>query len=319
MPEDQNANGEHWTKESIAIFKQLGWSQRGSSNFDIECSMHTTRRGQGHGIDSFFTYYDPYYQSEQGVLVESKNWQFKSITSEAIKKWFKQITDCMECIQVSNTIQQITTAPVKNAVLMCWANDEYNHDEFVKRLKNVRLNNKKYECNIFVASNYEILRWCSLINTINQIKIISQDFKIIYPNVSTLGTNLVKAEHITLLHLYSKYIFAQAKVEVNSGRIRETRDQLIVFSFDTVTAQSLDFLYDLIRQLNLQDAQDYIFYFYEREVGIRHIVQEFHSRIEGQVRGDINNPSNIMIKYLDIFDGLRSIPDGIINFDGGEI
>ena len=28
MPENQNANGEHWTRESVAIFKQLGWTSK---------------------------------------------------------------------------------------------------------------------------------------------------------------------------------------------------------------------------------------------------------------------------------------------------
>jgi len=81
MPENQNTTGESWTRESVAILKQLGWTQKGSCNFDIECMHHTSnRKGQAHGVGSFFEYYDPYCKSQQGILVESKNWQFKSIT-----------------------------------------------------------------------------------------------------------------------------------------------------------------------------------------------------------------------------------------------
>ena len=88
MPENQNANGEHWTRESVSILKQLGWTQRGSCNFDIECIHHVKeRKGQKHGVDSFFEYYDPYYKSTQGILVESKCWEFKSITTANIKKY----------------------------------------------------------------------------------------------------------------------------------------------------------------------------------------------------------------------------------------
>lgn len=69
MPENQNANGERWTQESVAIAKQLGWTQKGTSNFDIECVHHRNeRRSQPHGVDSFFEYYDPYYQGNQGIL-----------------------------------------------------------------------------------------------------------------------------------------------------------------------------------------------------------------------------------------------------------
>lgn len=315
MPENQNAIGEHWTKESVAIFKQLGWTQKGTSNFDIECSLHPTRKGQGHGVDSLFTYYDPYAQGEQGVLVESKCWQFNSITADNIKKWFKQITDCMECMQVSPTVQDLTSAPIKNAILMCWAHDQYSHDEFQRRLKSVRIGNKKYECNLFVASNYEILKWCSLINTINQIKNVSSEFKILYPNVPTLGTNLVKANHISLIHLYSKYIFAQAKVETRIFRGSEIKDQLIVFCFEKATTASLEFMYDMIKQLNLQDAHEYVLYLFEKETPIRQIVGEFMTRVNQQISGDISNPSNVTVKYLDIYDGLANIPDTIIKFE----
>lgn len=315
MPENQNATGEHWTRESAAIFKQLGWTQRGTSNFDIECSLHTSRRGQGHGVDSLFTYYDPYEQSEQGILVESKCWQFNSITTENIKKWFKQITDCVECMQVSSTVQDLTTAPIKNAVLMCWAHDQFDHAEFQRRLREVKIGSKKFECNLYVASNFEVLKWCSLINTINRIKQNCITFKFVYPNVPTLGTNLVKADHISLIHLYSKYIFAQARVEVRTNRGSEIKDQLIVFCFEKATTHSLEFMYDMIKQLNLQDAQEYIFYLFERETPIRQIVGEFTTRVNSQISGDLENPSTVIIKYLDIYDGMTNVPDTIINFE----
>lgn len=315
MPENQNANGEHWTKESIAIFKQLGWTQRGVPNFDIECSWHPSRRGQGHGVDSLFTYYDPYEQSEQGILVESKCWQFDSITTDNIKKWFKQITECMECIQVSRKIQELTSAPIKNAVLMCWANDRYDYEVFTKRLGDVKIGSKKIECNLYVASNYEILKWCSLINTKNKIKQKSYEFKFVYPNVPTLGTNLVRADHISLVHLYSRYIFAQAKVEKRTARGSEIIDQLFVFCFEKTTTHSLEFMYDMIKQLNLQDAQEYVFYLFEKETPIRQTVGEFIARVNGQISGDLSNPSKVEVRYLDIFDGMINVPDTIINFE----
>lgn len=317
MPENQNANGERWTKESVAIFKQLGWIQRGVSNFDIECSLHPSRRGHGHGVDSLFTYYDPYAQSEQGILVESKCWQFNSITTKVIKDWFKQITECVECMQVSRTVQDLTSAPIKNAILMCWANDQYDHEEFQNKLEGVKIGSKKFECNIYVASNYEILKWCSLINTINRIKQSSMDFKIVYPNVPTLGTNLVKASHISLIHLYSKYIFAQARIETRTQHGSEIKDQLIVFCCEKVSTPSLEFMYDMIKQLNLQDAQEFVFYLFEKETPIRQIVGDFTSRVNNQISGDLNDPSTVIIKYLDVYDGMINVPDTIINFEEG--
>jgi len=184
MPENQNETGNYWTKESVAILKQLGWIQKGSNNFDIECTHHLdARKGKPHGVDSFFEYYDPYCKSKQGILVESKNWQFQSITSSNIKNWIKQITDCLECMQLSATIQDLSSTPIQNAILMCWANDTYDYKQFKERLNKVSIVSKKYPCNIFIASNYEILQWCSLINTINSLKAKSKSFRFIYPNV----------------------------------------------------------------------------------------------------------------------------------------
>lgn len=311
MPENQNAIGEHWTKESVSILKQLGWEQKGSCNFDIECTIHIKeRKGQNHGVDSFFEYYDPYYQCNQGILVESKNWQFKSITTANIKKWIKQITDCLECLQVSPIIQDLSKAPIQNALLMCWANDEYIHDEFMENLNKVGVASKKYPCNIFVASNYQILRWCSLINTINNIKKDAKSFNFIYPNVPTLGTSLILADHLTLTHLYSKYIFAEVKQEVeNYSGGTDIINKLVVFCYEPASSASLDFLYDLIKRLNFQSYQVYEVYLYENETNIRQIVADFKSRINKQIKGDLKKPSTIDVKYLDIFDGLKNVPD----------
>lgn len=316
MPENQNATGEHWTKESVSILKQLGWTQKGSCNFDVECVHHVKeRRGQKHGVDSFFEYYDPYCKTDQAILVESKNWQFSSITSANIKKWMKQITDCMECMQVSDTIQSLTTAPIQNALLLIWANDEYDYQLFMDRLKKVGVASKKYPCNIFVASNREILKWCSLINTLERIKNSSKSVKFIYPNVPTIGSDLILANHLTLTHLFSKYFFA--KVEENVSDLRGGTyplEKLVVFCYEPVSVDSLNFLYDLIKRLNFQSYPKLEIYLYDNEVSARQFVAEFTSRINSEINGDISNPSKVEIKYLDIFDGLQSVPDQIIHY-----
>lgn len=316
MPENQNATGERWTRESVSILKQLGWTQKGPCNFDIECVHHVKeRKGQAHGVDSFFEYYDPYSKSTQAILVESKNWKFSSITTANIKKWLKQVTDCMECMQVSSTIQSMTSSPIQNALLMVWANDEYEHQTFMERLRKVGIASKKYPCNLFVASNQEILKWCSLINTINSLKSQSVSFKFIYPNIPTLGTDLVLADHVTLTHLYSKYIFAESKERVSDMRGGTYLvDKLLVFCYEPASIESLDFLYTLIKRLNFQSYPVSEIYLFDKEISIRHTAAEFTNRINSEIKGDFENPSKIEIKYLDIFNGLQNVPDGIIHF-----
>lgn len=317
MPENQNANGEHWTRESVSILKQLGWIQKGSCNFDIDCVHHVKeRRGQGHGVDSFFEYYDPYSQMDQGILVESKSWKFASITTANIKKWIKQITDCMECMQVSETIQSMTSAPVQNALLMVWANDEYEHQKFMEQLCKVGIASKKYPCNIFVASNREILRWCSLINAINTIKAQAMSFRFIYPNVATIGTDLILSHQLTLTHLFSKYIFAEVKEQVPDMRGGTYPvEKLLVFCYESTSVDSLKFLYSLIKRLNFQSYPISEIYLYDKETPTRQYTAEFTNQINAELKGDITHPSKVEIKYLDIFDGLQSVPDRIIHFE----
>jgi len=318
MPENQNANGEHWTRESVSILKQLGWTQRGSCNFDIECIHHVKeRKGQKHGVDSFFEYYDPYYKSTQGILVESKCWEFYSITTANIKKWMKQITDCMECMQVSETIQGLTTAPIKNALLMVWANDEYDHKVFMDRLKKVGIASKKYPCNIFVASNQQILRWCSLISTLDKIKTQSTALKFIYPNVPTIGSDLIFSNQLTLTQMFSKYIFAEVEEQITDAIHGGTYPikKLVVFCYEPATVNSLNFLYTLIKRLNFQSYPISEIYLNERETPIRQIISEFTNKRNQELKGDITRPSRVQVKYLDIFDGLQSVPDNIIHFE----
>jgi len=316
MPENQNASGEHWTRESVSILKQFAWTQKGSCNFDIDCVHHSKERnGQGHGIDSFFEYYDPYSKSTQGILVESKTRQFSGITTGSIKKWIKQVTDCMECMQVSPSIQGMTSAPIQNALLMIWANDEYEHEMFMKMLRKVGIASKKYPCNIFVASNQEILKWCSLINTIDTLKAQSDSFKFIYPNVPTIGTDLILAEHLTLTHLFSKYVFAEVKAQVPDVRGGTYQiEKLIVFCYESVSVASLDFLYTLIKRLNFQSYPISEIYLFDKQIATRQITAEFINRINSEIKGDLAQPSKIEMKYLDIYDGLANVPDRIIHF-----
>ena len=56
-------------------------------------------------------------------------------------------------------------------------------------------------------------------------------------------------------------------------------------------------------------------YLYDREVSVRHITADFLRRISAQPYGDLQSPSILEIKYLDIFDGMANIPDAIIRFE----
>ncbi|KZE64741.1 hypothetical protein AV545_24230 [Paenibacillus jamilae] len=57
MSEEQQYQGDRWTTQSKNILQNLGWTQVGDSNFDIDCvnkPAHKTKtrdRVNPHGID----------------------------------------------------------------------------------------------------------------------------------------------------------------------------------------------------------------------------------------------------------------------------
>jgi hypothetical protein len=72
MPEQSNIIGERWTQETVALLSMLGWKLHGTPNFDITCSRHKKeRKGQPHGIDALFSYYEPYLGNRIPVIVVS--------------------------------------------------------------------------------------------------------------------------------------------------------------------------------------------------------------------------------------------------------
>lgn len=220
-------------------------------------------------------------------------------------------------MQVSETIQGLTTAPIQNALLMVWANDEYDHKVFMDRLKKVGIASKKYPCNIFVASNQQILRWCSLISTLDKIKTQSTALKFIYPNVPTIGSDLIFSNQLTLTQMFSKYIFAEVEEQITDAIHGGTYPikKLVVFCYEPATVNSLNFLYTLIKRLNFQSYPISEIYLNERETPIRQIISEFTNKRNQELKGDITRPSRVQVKYLDIFDGLQSVPDNIIHFE----
>ncbi|MDG0874821.1 hypothetical protein L5D93_21310 [Paenibacillus thiaminolyticus] len=74
MSEEQQYQGDRWTTQSKNILKNLGWTQLGDSNFDIDCVnkvSHKTKtkdRINPHGSDIVFSFYDPYSKKDIGLI-----------------------------------------------------------------------------------------------------------------------------------------------------------------------------------------------------------------------------------------------------------
>jgi len=328
MPENENIAGDYWTKESVALMKKLGWTQIGASNFDITCTHHKKeRKGKKHGIDSIFRYYDPYLQQTIFINVESKTRAWASINDKVIKDWITQVNGVMECSSMAPEFNTLHVNNINNSLVLCWCNDNnYDHEKYIEYLKKISIRGKTNDYNVFISSNQDILKWCSLIETIDKLKTDCDKFEFLYPTIQGENTtNLMKLDYVTLFALYSKYIFASAKVterQANGGSY--VKKQNIVFNFDEVTLDSLNIMYDVFKQYQLQDADEYVIYLYQKKADVRTYVEQFKNVIEDQQRkimeiqqGNSKSPE-ITVRYLTMLDGLGNVPYSILGLSEDE-
>lgn len=307
MPENQNFEGDRWTQNSIRFLRRLGWTQVGDSNFDISCTVHTDRRGQGHGIDSLFRYYDPYLMQEVYVIVESKYRQWAGLNTAKLKDFITQVVQTIECAPSAPELIDIRANNVYTGLILCWANDEFDYNTYMDRLTSVGFRNKNFKCNIFVASNFDIQRWLSVVHKIEQLRLQQKTVTYLYPSIEiNHRSNAAEANHITLTHLFSKFIFTRIITPITTRTdgtpLNLPQSGYAIFSFDEVCLESLEMLLDLCKQNQMQTNSDFTtIYLYENEGNVRTIVSEFERSAHGF--------SNLDFQYLIRYDGLEYFPN----------
>lgn len=324
VPEDENVKGEYWTKESIALMKKLGWEQVGPSNFDIKCTKHVAaRKGKKHGIDSVFKYYDPFLQQQIYINVESKNRKWSGINDKSIKDWINQVAGVMECSSLAPELHSLSVNNIINSLVLCWCNDQqYDHEKYQEYLKKISFRKKDCDYNVFIASNRDILKWCSLIEAMDQMKRDFVKFNIVYPTLTGNNTtDLVRSQHLTLFLLYSKYIFATADVKKEYYNSSHIIKQNIVFNFDNISVESLLVMYDAFKQYQLQNADEYVIYLHEKKEDVRIYIEEFKRKVQSQyneiirLQDSTETLPEITFKYLNSFDGVSNVPYSILGLN----
>lgn len=319
MSEEQQYQGERWTKETIKILSGLGWTQRGDKGMDIPCVKkmdHGTgkkegKRKQDHGIDSLFEYSDPYQKINTGIIVESKRYAWEGIYTAHINTWVNQLLMTAECAEYSEKLTEYDLGNLNTGLLIIWCHetDKYNENKFDEYLKEIDVPQRKSPFKIFIASNREILRWCSLIQKVEGIKADSnvQEFKYFYPSdfFGAYGrTDSVRLDHINLTHMFSKYIFAKSKETVHAPGVTYNIDVNHIFFNAEPTIQELNFMYSLMQDYQLEDAGRINIYFYGEQTQYRGSIQDFlRNKREQYSKND--KRTEINDKYL---NELRNIP-----------
>jgi hypothetical protein len=290
------------------MYKRFNWTELNRDE-EIKCInlLHKTKKENNkrtHGIDLLHTYYDPYLEKKIGVVTECKNYGWDSINQSNLQIWFDQLLWTIECSQISEEVKESTCKCdlVNTGILLVHANDgKYDETKFREYIGKLDYKSRKNSTSIFIASNYEIERWDSMFNYIENEYKGNDSFRFYSPSI--LGSKLQKLEHITINQMFSDFIFAECQItsnfNVNGKTIPMPITQNIVFSFDVISEASFHYLVSMFKELQLENSEEYVFCFYPNSQSDVKLVEEkfeicaFKSLTESKVKKVILDNRNL--------------------------
>ena len=254
---------------------KLGWIELAHDR-EIECTRASHKK-RTHGIDLLCKFNNPYIATQQGVIIECKNRQMKSITESAIEEWVKELINNIECSQSAPELSDIDLAntTLNTGLLLIHANDCFDSSKFYGYLNNLHIANRRNPINIFIAGNDRINLWTSLFAKIQNS--YNKDFMFLYPSIN--GFSKSKQKTLTIDGMYSRYLFAQSTGVAhekfgNSGSYERPFEQNIMFFLDDITVENFKYAWSMFKHYQLQGADKYIFVFYPRKKGDVEFVKE---------------------------------------------
>ena len=294
MPEEQNVEGDRWLDKVIEILNALGWSQHGDKKVDI----FSSKKNKSYGVDAYFTYYDPYEMFDTGVLIEAKSRQWRSVNPSFIKDTVNKMVESLQEVPLSEEFNDKlnfnTANKVNTGFILLWVNDSnYDHEIFQEYLTEIDIPIKWQTQRIYIVSNAEILRFCSIVETSKELSTISSDtseeFRYYYPSLTGAKNEPRRIEHLTLEYLYSKYIFGKMKIKKSIGDSDISKEITVVFYNDSIILPALKLMYNALIRFQLLDVHEVWVYFYDSMSNYRSDIEEFRRYvISDERRVDFN-------------------------------
>lgn len=302
MGEQANKIGKKLEGFGEHLFSGFGWNEL-ARDTEIQCSRKHQHGKQTHGLDLLMNFNNPYLGRKQGIVVECKNRQMKSITQVEIDKWLKELIHAIECAQSASELKYLDMgdANLNTGLLLIHANDKFNSELFKKYLCNLKIPSRRNPINIFIAGNDEINMWNSLRNKIK--KDFTKEFLFIYPSIE--GSNMEMGSYITINQLYSKYIFARDVKLVerteDGAAYQAPMVRKIMISFDDISIDSFKYMWSMFKTLQFQDAKELVFVFYPRKSDDAEFVRENFIKSLYQIQQPINDEiaQKIKIEFID--------------------
>lgn len=277
MPEDQNTAGDVGERRIVNLLDGLGWSLQGDLNTDVESSLPDV---DDHGIDAYMTYPDPFRSITRGVIIESKNWSWNSLSRGQVEGFFEDTMEKLEGAPGTDDFEEklnFGRADIcHTAILSVWVQDwreNYDAERFQEWINSIKIPRKRKQAyQILILDHEELMRLACLHQTVEQIQQENQgaEFKFFYPAQVTNDSK--RRDNINVEYLLSRYVFAKLE-GVESGR--GTKDVSIVFYFDDIKEAPLRFMYQACREYQMTDADEIWVYPYGYSTADRNVRAQF--------------------------------------------
>lgn len=302
MGEQANKIGKKLEGFGERLFAGFGWNELARDK-EIQCRRKSVHKKQTHGLDLLMNFYNPYLGCKQGIVIECKNRQMRSITQAEIDKWVIELINAIECAQAAPELADIKDdyMNLNTGLLLVHANDAFEAEKFKQYLSCLKVPMRRNPISIFVAGNEEINRWNSLREKLE--KDYSKDFQFIYPSIE--GSNMEMGKFITANQLYSKYIFAQDRTQEkrteDGVEYLVPRTRKIMISFDEISTECFKYMWSMFKSFQFQDASELVFVFYPRKINDVEYVKENFINTLYQVSPAITPEleSKIKIDFID--------------------
>lgn len=242
----------------------LGWIELAHDK-EIKCTRAAHKK-QTHGIDLLCKFDNPYTTTPQGIIIECKNRQMKSITKSEIEKWVKELINNIECAQSAPELSDVdlSNAPLNTGLLLIHANDAFDADKYYGYLNELHFPNRRNPINIFIAANDKINLWTSLFAKIKSN--YNNNFSFLYPSIN--GYSKKVQNTLTVNGMYSRYLFAQSTYTISKGSgintYEEPHTQNIMFFLDEISIDNFKYAWSMFKHYQLQGEERYVFVFYPR-------------------------------------------------------
>jgi hypothetical protein len=270
MPEDEGERGRIANERLNALFEQLGWSKQ-NGNVDIPCSagIHTDRTTD-HGVDSYFSYDDPYRESERGVFVESKMRQWDGVNIGSVGDFQSQIMEVVECVPEADEFEERLNSyenrNCRTGILAIWSGDEFHEDDFQRYVSEAKVRRKERGTyKIAVFGNSELNKLARLAKKYNEIK---QNNDGEHDSVNFYYPSMVdkpfphRRKSLSLEYMMSDIIYATIENPVTqNGEVVGYNETTAVFYYGDFTIDSLDVLFQSMVAYNMLDTDGVEIYY----------------------------------------------------------